>query len=53
VSVQGIIIYRAAYFGCFDTIKALVAKDPKKVNFFVAWAIAQVWNRRYSVFVWW
>jgi len=42
VSVQGIIIYRAAYFGCFDTVKALVAKDPKKVNFFVAWGIAQV-----------
>jgi len=42
VSVQGIIIYRASYFGCFDTVKALIAKDPKNVNFFVAWAIAQV-----------
>uniref|UniRef100_A0A5S6QJS9 ADP/ATP translocase n=1 Tax=Trichuris muris TaxID=70415 RepID=A0A5S6QJS9_TRIMR len=42
VSVQGIIIYRAAYFGFFDTIKATVSKDPKKMNFFVAWAIAQV-----------
>jgi len=42
VSVQGIIIYRASYFGFFDTIKAMVAKDPKKVNFFVAWGIAQV-----------
>jgi solute carrier family 25 (adenine nucleotide translocator) protein 4/5/6/31 len=42
VSVQGIIIYRASYFGFFDTIKSLVSKDPKKVNFFVAWAIAQV-----------
>jgi len=42
VSVQGIIIYRASYFGFFDTIKALVAKDSKNVNFFVAWGIAQV-----------
>jgi len=42
VSVQGIIIYRASYFGFFDTIKAMVATDPKKTNFFVTWAIAQV-----------
>jgi len=42
VSVQGIIMYRAAYFGCFDTIKAVVSKDPKNMNFFVTWAIAQV-----------
>lgn len=42
VSVQGIIIYRAAYFGCFDTIKAAVSKDPKNMNFFMAWGIAQV-----------
>jgi len=42
VSVQGIIIYRASYFGFFDTIKSLVSTDPKKVNFFVAWGIAQV-----------
>lgn len=42
VSVQGIIIYRASYFGFFDTIKAVVSKDSKQVNFFVAWGIAQV-----------
>lgn len=42
VSVQGIIIYRASYFGFFDTIKSIVSTDPKKVNFFVAWGIAQV-----------
>ncbi|XP_064626785.1 ADP,ATP carrier protein-like [Lineus longissimus] len=42
VSVQGIIIYRAAYFGCFDTAKAMLTSDPKKTNFFVAWMIAQV-----------
>jgi solute carrier family 25 (adenine nucleotide translocator) protein 4/5/6/31 len=42
VSVQGIIIYRAAYFGVFDTVKTMVSKDPKNMNFFIAWAIAQV-----------
>lgn len=42
VSVQGIIIYRAAYFGLYDTIKPMLIKDPKKSNFFVNWAIAQV-----------
>lgn len=42
VSVQGIIIYRAAYFGCFDTAKSLFSKDGKGMNFFVSWAIAQV-----------
>lgn len=41
VSVQGIIIYRAAYFGMFDTVKTLFAAE-KKLNFFIAWAIAQV-----------
>jgi len=42
VSVQGIIIYRASYFGFFDTIKSVVTKDSKHMNFFLAWAIAQV-----------
>ncbi|XP_035672511.1 ADP/ATP translocase 1-like [Branchiostoma floridae] len=41
VSVQGIIIYRAAYFGCFDTAKGMMP-DPKKTPFVVSWAIAQV-----------
>ncbi|EPB74445.1 hypothetical protein ANCCEY_06455 [Ancylostoma ceylanicum] len=41
VSVQGIIIYRAAYFGMFDTAKMLLASEGK-LNFFVAWAVAQV-----------
>ncbi|MFH4976906.1 hypothetical protein AB6A40_003615 [Gnathostoma spinigerum] len=41
VSVQGIIIYRAAYFGMFDTVKIFVASE-KKLNFFIAWAIAQI-----------
>ena len=42
VSVQGIIIYRAAYFGLFDTAKVLLATDPKNLNFFATWGIAQV-----------
>lgn len=43
VSVQGIIIYRAAYFGLFDTVKAVVVGDSgKSLNFFVTWGIAQV-----------
>jgi len=42
VSVQGIIIYRAAYFGCFDTAKSLFTAGDKKLNFFAAWGIAQV-----------
>jgi solute carrier family 25 (adenine nucleotide translocator) protein 4/5/6/31 len=41
VSVQGIIIYRASYFGCFDTIKDVVSGG-KPLNFFMAWGIAQV-----------
>jgi len=43
VSVQGIIIYRAAYFGMFDTAKSVASQGGKeKLNFFVAWGIAQV-----------
>lgn len=41
VSVQGIIIYRASYFGCFDTAKGMLP-DPKKAGFLVSWGIAQV-----------
>jgi len=41
VSVQGIIIYRAAYFGMFDTAKMVFASE-KQLNFFAAWGIAQV-----------
>lgn len=41
VSVQGIIIYRAAYFGMFDTTKERITKG-KDLNFFKAWAVGQV-----------
>jgi solute carrier family 25 (adenine nucleotide translocator) protein 4/5/6/31 len=42
VSVQGIIIYRAAYFGMFDTLKVWFGTEGKQLNFFAAWGIAQV-----------
>merc|ERR1712215_297391 len=37
VSVQGIIIYRAAFFGLYDTAKGVTGKT----NVFISWAIAQ------------
>ncbi|GBL87115.1 ADP,ATP carrier protein [Araneus ventricosus] len=40
VSVQGIIIYRAAYFGFYDTTKGLLP-DAKKTPIVVSWMIAQ------------
>jgi len=41
VSVQGIIIYRAAYFGLYDTARGMLP-DPKKTPLVVNWMIAQV-----------
>lgn len=41
VSVQGIIIYRAAYFGFYDTARGMLP-DPKNTPLVVSWAIAQV-----------
>lgn len=43
VSVQGIIIYRAAYFGFYDTARGMLP-DPKKTPFLVSRGIAQVNN---------
>jgi len=40
VSVQGIIIYRAAFFGFYDTAKGILP-DPKNTPLVVSWAIAQ------------
>lgn len=40
VSVQGIIIYRAAYFGFYDTAKGMLP-DPKNTPLVISWAIAQ------------
>ncbi|XP_038066832.1 ADP/ATP translocase 3-like [Patiria miniata] len=39
VSVQGIIIYRAAYFGTYDTVKGLIPSQYN--NILVSWMIAQ------------
>jgi solute carrier family 25 (adenine nucleotide translocator) protein 4/5/6/31 len=41
ISVIGIIVYRASYFGAFDTGKAMLFPDPKKANFFAMWGFAQ------------
>lgn len=38
ISVVGIIAYRAAYFGCYDTGKAFIQSD----SFFVMWGFAQI-----------
>lgn len=40
VSVQGIVFYRAAYFGFFDTAKGMLP-DPKSTPFIINFAIAQ------------
>lgn len=41
VSVQGIIIYRATYFGFYDTCRDFLP-NPKETPFYISWAIAQV-----------
>ena len=41
VSVQGIILYRACYFGLFDTSKDFLP-NPKNTPFLIAFIIAQV-----------
>lgn len=50
VSVQGIIIYRAAYFGFYDTARGMLP-DPKKTPFLVSWGIAQVRYRFQTIFI--
>lgn len=42
VSVGGIIVYRAAFFGVYDTAKVALLKDPKNAPFWQNWMIAQV-----------
>nr|XP_021520567.1 ADP/ATP translocase 4 isoform X1 [Meriones unguiculatus] len=41
VSVQGIIVYRASYFGAYDTVKGLMPK-PKETPFLISFIIAQI-----------
>ena len=36
ISVFGIIIYRATFFGLYDTAKAMAYDDPKKAHFVFA-----------------
>uniref|UniRef100_A0A8C2QPL8 ADP/ATP translocase n=1 Tax=Cricetulus griseus TaxID=10029 RepID=A0A8C2QPL8_CRIGR len=40
VSVQGIIIYQAAYFGIYDTAKGMLP-DSKNTHIFISWTIVQ------------
>jgi solute carrier family 25 (mitochondrial adenine nucleotide translocator), member 4/5/6/31 len=41
VSVQGIIVYRGAYFGLYDTAKGVMFADEKKASIMAKWAVAQ------------
>lgn len=41
VRQTGIIIYRAAYFGFYDTARGMLP-DPKNTPLYISWAIAQV-----------
>lgn len=41
VSVQGIFVYRGAYFGLYDTAKGMLFEDEKKANVFAKWVVAQ------------
>lgn len=40
-SIQGIVIYRAAYFGFYDTARGMM-DDPKATPIYISWAIAQL-----------
>lgn len=41
VSVQGVFIYRGAYFGLFSTAKRMLLDPEKKAPFVITWLIAQ------------
>jgi solute carrier family 25 (adenine nucleotide translocator) protein 4/5/6/31 len=40
ISVIGIVEYRASYFGCFDTVKAILFPDMKNANPMALFAFA-------------
>ena len=42
ISVVGIIAYRAAYFGCFDTGKSMLFADTKNASMIAMWLFAQI-----------
>jgi hypothetical protein len=39
--LQGIIVYRGAYFGLYDTAKGVLFKDERNAPFVAKWAVAQ------------
>ena len=41
ISIVGIMVYRGAYFGLFDTGKGILFSDPKKSDVARMWAFAQ------------
>jgi solute carrier family 25 (adenine nucleotide translocator) protein 4/5/6/31 len=41
VSLGGIIVYRAAFFGGFDTMKGMLFEDPKNAPIWASWLVAQ------------
>jgi len=41
VSVQGIIVYRGAYFGMYDSAKGAIWENEKEASFVGKWAVAQ------------
>lgn len=41
VSVGGIIVYRAAFFGGYDTLRDVVLADPKNAPIYQKWMVAQ------------
>lgn len=41
VSVGGIIVYRAAFFGGYDTLRDVVLADPKNAPVYQKWMVAQ------------
>lgn len=42
VSVGGIIVYRAAFFGGYDTLLPMALSDPRNAPLWQKWAVAQV-----------
>ena len=40
-AAQGIVVYRGAYFGLYDTAKGVLFTDEKKANIIAKWAVAQ------------
>lgn len=50
VSVQGIFIYRASYFGLYDTARATLLEDPKHTPIYINFIIAEVRKVNYRNF---